>query len=445
MARPTVTLGCDSESRPDSWSLVVVSSPDSRFPRWRRVALDRDLTLGREPGRGGLVLDDGAVSRKHVRFVRHSQHSIVELVDCDSKNGCFVNALRTSRRYLEPGDVVRVGETLFVVSAEDDAGEAADPLPEIVGRASTIVEMKGELVRIAPGSLPVLVLGETGTGKELVAKAVHRLSGRTGEFVPVNCAAIPEHLFESTFFGHRRGAFTGATEDSKGLLTKADGGTLLLDEVGELQAPAQAKLLRFLEDGMVRRVGDTRDVQVEVRIVASTNSDLHAEEARGRFRADLLARLEGFPVKLPALQDRRLDVPLLLDHFAQERGVQKVAVEPDALEALMAWEWKRNVRGLRTLVLRWCESVGEAGDSARSLCISTKHLPDEMTDGIKNRRKAPIPPPLEVEDRPSEAELARVLRDHDFNIGRVAEFYGKHRKQIYRWMERYGIAQDDSE
>jgi len=139
-----------------------------------------------------------------------------------------------------------------------------------------------------------------------------------------------------------------------------------------------------------------------------------------------------------------LDIPLLLDHFAQERGVQRVEVEPDAFEVMLAWEWKRNVRGLRTLVLRWCESGGENIGSGESLRVSLKQLPDEMTCSVRNRRKAPIPPPLVTDDRPSEEELRRALRDHDFHVGRVAEYFGKHRKQVYRWMERYDIHPDDS-
>ena len=433
----TVTIGNDGEERAAGMWLVVMASPDSNSAPGKRLALDRSFALGRDPGRGGVKLADNAVSRKHVGITWHDKQGMAELKDLDSKNGTFVNALRTVRRFLEPDDVVRIGEIIFVVDDQEDSGETLDPLPALVGRSRGIWAVKELLVRIAPGALPVLVLGETGCGKEVVAQSLHGVSGRTGRFVPVNCSAIPENLFESTFFGHKKGAFTGSAGDSAGLLRQADGGTLFLDEVGELALPAQAKLLRFLEDGLVRGVGESREVKVAVRVVAATNADLQNLQEAGRFRADLLARLEGFAVDLPPLRERRLDIPLLLEHFLGEHDMGDVEITVDALEALLAWRWQRNVRGLRTVILRWLETADRSGPQAR--CFGIEDLSDAMARPVRKRVAAPVPAPLEADDRPSRTELMEVLEAHDHGVPRTAAYFGKHRKQVYRWLQRYGI------
>jgi two-component system NtrC family response regulator len=300
--------------------------------------------------------------------------------------------------------------------------------------------VKETIGRFASSKLPVLILGETGPGKELVAQALHDLSGRKGRFLGVNCSAVPDNLFESTFFGHRKGAFTGAEADSGGLLRECQGGTLLLDEIGELSAQAQAKLLRFLEEGRVRPVGDVRDVPVEVRIVAATNAPIREMEQAGKFRSDLLARLEGVVLELPPLGERRDDIPLLISALGREAGCPSPTIEPDALEAVMVAAWPRNVRGLRTLLLRLAESSGgEAGGPDGAWKIRLKDLPGELSDPVTHRRMAPLPPPAQGDDRPPREELERVLADFGGNVAGVAQHYGRHRRQVYRWLERYGL------
>lgn len=254
--------------------LRVLWSPEDGAQEGQAFALVANNLFGRDPGVRGTTIDDGAVSRKHMRIRWHARYALAELIDLGSKNGTMVNGLVTVRRFLESGDIIRIGDTLLAVAPAEEAPPAKDPIPALVGDSPVLWEVKRQLGLAASATLPVLLLGETGTGKELAARALHELSGRPGSFEAVNCASVPETLFESTFFGHLRGAFTGATDDSPGLLRRCHRGTLFLDEVGEMPSPMQPKLLRFLEDGLVRPVGGAEQVHSDVRIIAATNASL---------------------------------------------------------------------------------------------------------------------------------------------------------------------------
>ena len=406
----------------------------------RPVVLNGEVVLGREAGRRVQVLDDEAVSRKHAVIRWLGEQGIAVLEDLKSKNGTFVNGEIVVRKYLEEQDVVRVGDHLFVVEVDSGDRTSSDPIPEMVGNSATLHNVKCDLALASPGQLPVLLLGETGTGKEVAARAVHRLAGRAGDFVPVNCAGVPEALFESLLFGHAKGAFTGAADDAQGLIVEADGGTLFLDEVGEMPQSCQSKLLRFLEDGRIRPVGGGRERRVDVRVVAATNAPLRDLEKRGVFRSDLLARLEGITVVLPPLRHRRRDIPTLLQYFAAEHGWGKVSVEPDTLEALLIHSWDWNVRQLRQMVARWSQMAWSVSTPAGSgPTLSLEGLDVEMRKPVVHRARAAIPPMLETTRRPSGAELLEALVANEWSIQRVAEHFGKDRKQIYRWMERHGI------
>jgi len=230
--------------------------------------------------------------------------------------------------------------------------------------------------KVAKTNSTVLVLGESGTGKELIARAIHRMSGRTGKLVPVNCGAIPEDILESELFGHEKGAFTGAIASRVGRFALADGGTIFLDEIGEMSPKLQVKLLRVLQERKVEPVGSTRTIDVDVRVVAATNKDLRAEVKAGRFREDLYYRLQVVPVELPPLRARDNDVILLAEHFLEKAngvlGTNRV-VAPDTLKAFLAYSWPGNVRELENLIERvaiLCE-----GDVIHTSC-----LPDYMTD-----------------------------------------------------------------
>jgi len=226
----------------------------------------------------------------------------------------------------------------------------------MVGVSAPMQEVYDRVLRFARSTVPLMVVGETGTGKEMVAQAVHRVSGEEAPFVAVNCAALPEALVESELFGHERGAFTGAHTRRDGLLAQADGGILFLDEVGELPPAAQAKLLRVLEAGEYRAVGATRETRARFRLVAATNRDLDAMVAAGRFRPDLLHRLGTARIALPALRDRREDIPLLAEHFVKMHARRLRIADADlprsVLPVLAAYPWPGNVRELENVLER---------------------------------------------------------------------------------------------
>lgn len=214
----------------------------------------------------------------------------------------------------------------------------------------------GLVEKVAQTRSTVLILGESGTGKELIAKSIHTLSGRSGRLVPVNCGAIPEDILESELFGHEKGAFTGAVATRIGRFQLADGGTIFLDEIGEMSPKLQVKLLRVLQERKVDPVGATRSVDVDVRVIAATNKDLFQEVKAGRFREDLFYRLQVVPVDLPALRDRGDDITLLAEHFlrqnAQELGKNELSFAPEALQAMLQYAWPGNIRELENLVER---------------------------------------------------------------------------------------------
>jgi two-component system, NtrC family, response regulator AtoC len=248
----------------------------------------------------------------------------------------------------------------------------------ILAEAPQMQEIFRTISKVAQFKTTVLVTGESGVGKELVARAIHARSGRSGQpFVAINCGAIPENLLESELFGHKRGAFTDANQDRRGLFEEASGGSLLLDEIGELPLALQVKLLRVLEDEKIRRLGDSKDIQVDVRIIAATHRDLNAEVAAGRFREDLFYRLNVLPILVPPLRDRREDIPLLIDHFIVRNnarlGTAVRGVTSEARRLLYEYSWPGNVRELENTVER-------AMVLAESDQLSAADLPERIRD-----------------------------------------------------------------
>jgi DNA-binding NtrC family response regulator len=293
----------------------------------------------------------------------------------------------------------------------------------LLGSSREMKRLKESVVRVAAIPSPVLIVGESGTGKELVARELHRLGKHPGKpFVAVNSAALPENLVESELFGHERGAFTGADRARRGAFELAAGGTLFLDEIGELPSPAQAKLLRVLEDLRVTRVGGERAVEVDARVVAATNRDLEVEVAEGRFREDLYYRLNVHIVRVPPLRDRRSDVPGLIDHFLASTcgrfGIRTKRIEPEAKEALAGCEWRRNnVRELRNIIERLV--IAAEGD-----VIGVEHIPGEIRDGGADDRAAR---PRSFQEQKAEAErriIVAALDRNDWHITRTAQDLG---------------------
>ncbi len=302
-------------------------------------------------------------------------------------------------------------------------------LDNVVGRSEAMLQVYKTAARVASTDATVLIQGESGTGKELVARAIHMASPRaSGPFVAVDCGAIAEGVLESELFGHARGAFTGAQTARRGLFEEAHHGTLFLDEIGDIGPNLQARLLRALQEGTIRRVGANEPITVDVRVVAATNRDMEAAVKQGTFRADLYYRLHVVSIRIPPLRERREDIPLLAEHFAQKHGrAEGSAISPEARELLLAHDWPGNVRELENVIAR-----------ALALNPSGVVLPEDLPDGVRAARAAPAPASLpDVSDRPSLAELERryasqVLQETGGNKTRAAEILGIDRKTLYR-------------
>jgi two-component system response regulator AtoC len=328
---------------------------------------------------------------------------------------------------------------------------ADDPVSELVGASAPIGALRTSLLKVAPHKTTVLVRGESGTGKEVVARALHRLSPRAGgPFVAVNCGAIPAGLLESELFGHRKGAFTDAVRDRTGLVEQASGGTLFLDEIGELAPALQVKLLRVLEDGRVRRLGDdaAADVAVDVRLVAATARPLEAEVAAGRFRADLLYRLDVVTLHLPPLRERGGDVPALAEHFlgrARARlGVPVGGFGPEALRILSAYRWPGNVRELENVVEHaavLCEG-GEIDAASLPERLRAARPPERSADRATTAEPGDGDGDLSIKRAAREAEetlIRRALARTGGNRTRAAELLEiSHRALLYK-IKEYGI------
>ena len=318
----------------------------------------------------------------------------------------------------------------------------------MVGKTPAMREVFVLLERAAERDITVLVTGETGTGKELAARAIHDASRRRERrFVAVNCGALPADLIESELFGHARGAFTGAQTAKAGLFEEAEGGTLFLDEIGELPLPVQVKLNRVLQEREIRRVGDTRSVKTDVRMIAATHRDLKAEVSAGRFREDLFYRLNVLPIRLPALRERREDIPLLATHFLEKHAAMQrrevPGLQPDALRLLTGYPWPGNARELENIVER-------ALAVTRGEQITVEDVPAEV------RAEPPGPLPAEVliqmpyreavdlaRDRVSREYLLALMQLFGGNVTRAAERAGVERESLHRLLKRYGIRSDD--
>jgi two-component system nitrogen regulation response regulator NtrX len=315
----------------------------------------------------------------------------------------------------------------------------------IVGRSFAIRQLLERIERVAPTDARILITGENGTGKELAARAIHRLSPRADRpFVEVNCAAIPTELIESELFGHMKGSFTGATEDRAGKFELADGGTLFLDEVGDMSLAAQAKVLRALQEGVVTRVGGARSVRVDVRVLAATNKALADEIREGRFREDLFHRLNVIPLQVPALRERREDIPMLVQHFAgvasREAALSPKRFTDEAVERLQGMEWSGNVRELhntveRLMILTPGPTIGDrevelfAGGQGPATGLSADLLACRTFADFK-----------EAAER---AFILQKLRENDWNVSETARILDMPRSNLYKKIEKYELIREE--
>jgi transcriptional regulator with GAF, ATPase, and Fis domain len=336
--------------------LVVVDGPMAG----KSVDIERQrVRVGRSVV-NDLAIDDTSVSGTHVE-IRSTEDGIV-LLDMGSTNGTWAGDVRLQKGLLTRGASFRVGNTTLRYESLDDVVEiplhGEDHFGGVLGSSVPMREIFATLARVAPSDLTVLIEGETGTGKEVVARAIHDTSGRAkGPFVVLDCSAIAKNLSESELFGHEEGAFTGAVGRHQGAFERADGGTIFLDEIGELPQELQPKLLRVLENRELRRVGGTKTIRIDVRLLAATNRDLRAMVADGGFREDLFFRLSVIHAGLPPLRDRADDIPLLLDHFLRQLrnprfGGQTFTVSGEGVTRLKAHAWPGNIRELRNVIER---------------------------------------------------------------------------------------------
>jgi two-component system nitrogen regulation response regulator NtrX len=397
--------------------------------RWDLVLLDVWLK-----DRDGLSVLEAAEGRvRDVPVVMISGHASIETAVKAVRLGAYdflEKPLALERVLITAQKAIERRELLAEIAAMRGR---ADPEAVLLGGSAAMERLRAEVARVAPTDARVLIVGENGTGKELVARALHRGSERAdAPFVEVNCAAIPEELIESELFGHVKGSFTGASEDRRGKFEEADHATLFLDEVGDMSAKTQAKVLRALQEGRFARVGSTKAIAADARVLSATNKDLSAEIARGAFREDLYFRLAVVPIHVPPLRERAEDIPELARHFLElasaRFGRRPKKLAPDALKALGAHRWPGNVRELKNLIERLM--ILSPGDE-----ITGDDLPFAEAAHA-------LPPDAPLKDARDDFErryILAALRRHRGNVTRAAEALGLERSNLYRKLKGYGI------
>lgn len=443
-----------SGPRPDRTATYEGDEPRGRKTSWARLQVVHppelaatltltppETTIGRDGSEAGQVVEHVTVSRRHLSIRRDGASALA--VDLQSRNGTWINGVPAGSlpRALNHGDVIRMGEVCAVLELGDgeppvDADTDEHALP---GCSAAVARLRESIARAAADPSPVLITGESGTGKEFAARELHRCSGRPGPLVVTNCAALSATLIDSQLFGHEKGAFTGAVSTQPGLFRAASGGSLFLDEIGEVPLEVQPKLLRAVELGEVAPLGDTKTINVDVRIIAATNRNLGEDVEAGRFRRDLYARLSLFEIQLPPLRERRADIPMWIERLtARWRDAREQPPGPplklsaEAMETVLLHRWPENLRGLDQLV--HALATGSADET-----ITRTMLPDWLQTPTKPAPKTSEKTPSGRPAKPDRETLEKALRAHDWNVAAVAAEYERDRKQIYRWIEAYGI------
>jgi DNA-binding NtrC family response regulator len=422
--------------------LTVSSGPDEG----RTVVSDKErLRVGSHPQNELVLVEDRTASRHHFE-IQYTERGHL-LVDLNSTNGTFLDGRRIERAYLSAGSQIRAGSSVITFAPiDEEVTIEPDREGELCGMVGGSVKMRqifGLIKKIAPMDVSVIVQGETGTGKELVARAIHELSMRSrGPLVVLDCGAIPPNLIESELFGHEKGAFTGAVNSRPGAFERANGGTIFLDELGELRLDLQPKLLRVLENREVRRVGGNDVIEIDCRVIAATNRDLVKEIAAGNFREDLFFRLSVIQIQLPALRQRRDDIPNILKRALAEPSIVerhgRKRFSPEALGLLMAYPWPGNVRELMN-VLSHVLTFSEGEE------ILPAHLPPRVRG---QDRQGPLPFNEHLSFKDAKEQLLEnfereyitsVLARCEGNLSRAARESGLHRKSIERLVKKYQL------
>jgi two-component system nitrogen regulation response regulator NtrX len=427
--------------RDEGYSVDAVDSGEACLDRVVRTAYDVILLDIWLPGIDGLATL-ARLRERHVDvpIVMISGHGNIESAVRAIKMGAFdfvEKPLSLEKTVLVVANALRQRQ----LEAENRALRATvNRRLTIVGESYVMGQLREQIAMAAPTNGRVLIYGENGTGKELVARTIHALSRRrTGPFIEVNCAAIPEELIESELFGHMKGSFTGATADRRGKFEMADEGTLFLDEIGDMSMKTQAKVLRALQEQVVEPVGGTGSVKVDVRVIAATNKDLTTEIRGGRFREDLYFRLNVIPIFVPPLRDRESDVMLLADHFiaelGKEYGRRPKRVDSGAAAGLRAYRWPGNVRELHNVIERLMIMV--PGDT---IGIADLAFLDGGASLTSTEPGAPPMPLAEARERFERDYILRTLAAQGGNMSRTADALGVERSNLYRKMRGFGIA-----
>jgi len=434
----------------------VVSGPDAGLVRDVEAAVIR---IGARRG-NDVQLSDSKVSGLHCE-IRLDDRGY-RLRDLDSTNGTYVSSLRINDVYITSGAQIALGSTRLKF---DPLGESVeieladtDKFGSMIGRSVKMRELFARLEKLARTDTTVLVTGETGAGKELVAEALHDHSARKdGPFVVLDCGSIPPNLIESELFGHERGAFTGATASYAGAFERAHGGTVFLDEIGELPLAMQPKLLRVLERKEVRRVGGAKTIEVDVRIVAATNRDLGVEVNRGRFREDLYYRLAVARIHVPPLRERKDDLPLLIEHIlATTPGGEVASIAQETIDLMVKHDWPGNVRELRNVIERavLLAETPDSEDALRRAPAPTPRsepsitvTPSQTATSTEGQMTVPVDVSVPFKNAKqtviSEFErryISRLLAQHDGNISAAARAAGIDRMSIHKMLHRLGLA-----
>ncbi len=404
------------------------------------VGLDLILLDVKLPGKDGLEILSELKKRPYSpEVIMISGHGTIQTAVDATKLGAFdflEKPLHRERVLLSIRNALNQKRLKFECQ---DLRKKAEKRYDLVGNHSSMKKLWEEILKIAPTNATVLIQGESGTGKELIARFIHKNSHRSeAPFIQVNCAAIPEELIESELFGHVKGAFTGATEKKLGKFELADGGTIFLDEVGDMSLMTQAKVLRVLEEGEVQKVGSTKIQKVDVRVISATNKELKTEIKEGRFREDLFFRLNVVPLYAPSLREHKEDIPLLVEYFSQvfaeENNFKEKKFSHDALEAMMKYPWKGNVRELKNVVERLIITV-------ESDIIKKTDLPEH----IRGDRHVFLPDIKSVSSLKGFRDLAEKefiltkLKENNWNISQTAREIDTPRSNLYKKLEQYGI------
>jgi two-component system, NtrC family, nitrogen regulation response regulator NtrX len=421
--------------RDEGFAVTAVESGEAAVAATARELYDLVLLDVALPGMDGLEALRRIRAAGHtVPVVMISGHASAEQVVSALREGAidFMDKPLALERVL-----VTVNNALARARlAERLAAEREGEEPVLTGVSPAVAELRRQIALAAPTDSRVLISGPNGAGKEVVARLLHRISRRAGNpFVAVNCAAIPAELIESELFGHLKGAFTGAVENKRGKFELADGGTLFLDEVADMSLLTQAKVLRVLQESSFTRLGGAQEVRVDVRVIAATNKNLEDEIAAGRFRQDLLFRLNVIPVRVPPLGERREDVPLLVEEFMREfsrrTGVRPKRIGPQAMAALQAYPWPGNVREVRNVVERLMIMVaGDEIDTA-SLNLPSGGAPAEPDLGFTTLREA--------RERFERRYVERVVAACGGNMSQAARLLGLERSHLYRKRRALGL------